>query len=196
MTQIDVRDGKTWDDFSHSWGWIVVRGIVAMLFGVLALLMPGITLTALVLLWGAYVLVDGATALVTAFRIRDRGRVFWAMLAVGILGLLAGILAFLWPGMTALVLLTFIAAWSLVMGIFQILAAIRLRKDIEHEWLLGISGLLSVLFGALMLISPGAGALAVVWIIGVYAIVFGALLIALGFNLRNETHHPPLASQT
>jgi len=115
---------------------------------------------------------------------------------VGILGIGAGILTFIWPGMTALVLLAFIAAWSLVMGVFQIIAAIRLRKSIEHEWLLGLSGLLSVIFGLLMLISPGAGALAVLWVIGAYAIVFGGLLIALGLKLRSQTHHPNLASQT
>ena len=138
---------------------------------------------------------DGIIALIAAFRIRDRGKPFWALLVVGILGIAAGILTFIWPGMTAIVLLAFIAAWSLVMGIFQIIAAVRLRKSIENEWLLGLSGLLSVIFGVLMLINPGAGALAVIWVIGAYAIVFGVLLIALGLKLRSRTHHPSLASQ-
>jgi uncharacterized membrane protein HdeD (DUF308 family) len=184
-----------WNDLSRNWGWIVVRGVVAVMFGVLALVLPGITLAALVLLWGAYALADGIIALVAAFRIRDRGKPFWALVVVGILGIAAGILTFIWPGMTAIVLLAFIAAWSLVMGIFQIIAAVRLRKSIENEWLLGLSGLLSVIFGVLMLINPGAGALAVIWVIGAYAIVFGVLLIALGFKVRSETHHPSLASQ-
>ena len=184
-----------WSDLGRNWGWIVVRGIAAVIFGVLALVLPGITLAALVLLWGAYALADGIIALIAAFRIRDRGKPFWALLVVGILGIAAGILTFIWPGMTALVLLAFIAAWSLVMGIFQIIAAVRLRKSIENEWLLGLSGLLSIIFGVLMLINPGAGALAVIWVIGAYAILFGVLLIALGVKLRSRTHHPSLASQ-
>jgi len=184
-----------WSDLGRNWGWIVVRGIAAVIFGVLALVLPGITLAALVLLWGAYALADGIIALIAAFRIRDRGKPFWALLVVGILGIAAGILTFIWPGMTAIVLLAFIAAWSLVMGIFQIIAAVRLRKSIENEWLLGLSGLLSIIFGVLMLINPGAGALAVIWVIGAYAILFGVLLIALGVKLRSRTHHPSLASQ-
>jgi uncharacterized membrane protein HdeD (DUF308 family) len=184
-----------WSDLGRNWGWIVVRGIAAMIFGVLALVLPGITLAALVLLWGAYALADGIIALIAAFRIRDRGKPFWALLVVGILGIAAGILTFIWPGMTALVLLAFIAAWSLVMGIFQIIAAVRLRKSIENEWLLGLSGLLSIIFGVLMLINPGAGALAVIWVIGAYAVLFGVLLIALGIKLRSRTHHSSLASQ-
>ncbi len=190
----EVND-TMWSDLGRNWGWIVVRGIAAMIFGVLALVLPGITLAALVLLWGAYALADGIIALIAAFRIRDRGKPFWALLVVGILGIAAGILTFIWPGMTAIVLLAFIAAWSLVMGIFQIIAAVRLRKSIENEWLLGLSGLLSIIFGVLMLINPGAGALAVIWVIGAYAIVFGVLLIALGLKLRSRTHHSSLASQ-
>ena len=190
----EVND-TMWSDLGRNWGWIVVRGIAAVIFGVLALVLPGITLAALVLLWGAYALADGILALIAAFRIRDRGKPFWALLVVGILGIAAGILTFIWPGMTAIVLLAFIAAWSLVMGIFQIIAAVRLRKSIENEWLLGLSGLLSIIFGVLMLINPGAGALAVIWVIGAYAILFGVLLIALGLKLRSRTHHPSLASQ-
>ncbi len=190
----EVND-TMWSDLGRNWGWILVRGIAAVIFGVLALVLPGITLAALVLLWGAYALADGIIALIAAFRIRDRGKPFWALLVVGILGIAAGILTFIWPGMTAIVLLAFIAAWSLVMGIFQIIAAVRLRKSIENEWLLGLSGLLSVIFGVLMLINPGAGALAVIWVIGAYAVVFGVLLIALGLKLRSRTHHSSLASQ-
>jgi uncharacterized membrane protein HdeD (DUF308 family) len=196
MEDVHLTSNETmWGDLRRNWGWILVRGIAAVIFGVLALVLPGITLAALVLLWGAYALADGIIALTAAFRIRDRGKPFWALVVVGILGIAAGIVTFLWPGMTAIALLAFIAAWSLVMGIFQIIAAVRLRKAIEREWLLGLSGLLSIIFGALMLISPGAGALAVVWVIGAYAIVFGVLLIALSFKLRSETHHPTLASQ-
>lgn len=173
-------------DLKRNWGWIVVRGVAAVIFGVLAFMWPAMTLAVLLLFWGAYALIDGVLAVVAAFRVRDRGKPFWALLIVGVLGVAAGILTFFWPGITALVLLTFIAVWALVMGIFQIVAAIRLRKVIENEWLMALSGVLSVIFGALMLWSPGAGALAVVWIIASYAIIFGILLIALGFRLRSR----------
>jgi uncharacterized membrane protein HdeD (DUF308 family) len=156
-------------------------------FGLLAFAWPAVTLAILVLLWGAYALADGVLALIAAFRVRDRGKPFWALLIVGMLGMVAGLLTFFWPGMTALVLLAFIAAWALVMGVFQIVAAIRLRKVIEGEWLLALSGLLSVFFGALMLLNPGVGALAVIWIIASYAVVFGVLLIALGLRLKGDT---------
>jgi uncharacterized membrane protein HdeD (DUF308 family) len=170
-----------------NWGWILVRGVAGIVFGLLAFAWPAVTLAILVLLWGAYALADGVLALIAAFRVRDRGKPFWALLIVGMLGMVAGLLTFFWPGMTALVLLAFIAAWALVMGVFQIVAAIRLRKVIEGEWLLALSGLLSVFFGALMLLNPGVGALAVIWIIASYAVVFGVLLIALGLRLKGDT---------
>lgn len=178
-----LQDGVL-QDLKRNWGWIVARGVVAVLFGVLAFIWPAVTLAVLVLLWGAYALADGVLALLAAVRVRDHGKPFWALLIVGVLGIIAGILTFFWPGMTTLVLLVFIAAWALAMGISQIAAAIRLRKAIQNEWLLALSGVLSVIFGVLMLWSPGAGALAVVWVIASYAIVFGVLLIALGFRLK------------
>jgi uncharacterized membrane protein HdeD (DUF308 family) len=168
----------------RNWGWIVLRGAVAVLFGVVAIAWPGITLAALVIVWGAYALADGVLALIAAWRVRDQGRPFWSLLIVGLLGIAAGVVTVLWPEITALVLLMFIAGWAVVMGIFQVIAAIRLRKLIEGEWLLGLSGVLSVIFGVLMFARPGAGALAVVWIIGSYAIFFGVLLIALGVRLK------------
>jgi uncharacterized membrane protein HdeD (DUF308 family) len=188
MATVNTASNETmWHDLRRNWGWVVVRGVAAVIFGVLALVLPGVTLAALILLWGAYALADGILALIAAFRIRDRGKPFWAMVVVGILGVGAGIVTFMWPAITALLLLTFIAAWSLVMGVFQIVAAIRLRKVIEHEWLLGVSGVLAIIFGVLMLISPGAGALAVLWIIAAYAIAFGIVLIALGLRLKSHT---------
>ncbi len=171
-----------------SWGWIVLRGFVAILFGLAAFLMPGITLAVLVIVWGAYAIADGVFALVAGFRIRDGGKPMWSLVVIGLLGIAAGILTFVWPGMTALVLLVFIAGWALAIGIFQIAAAIRLRKVIDNEWMLGLGGLLSIAFGVLMLARPGAGALAVMWIIGWYATLFGVLLIMLGFRLRGIVH--------
>lgn len=170
----------------RNWGWIALRGAAAVIFGVLALLWPGLTLFVLVALFGAYALVDGVVALVAAFRGKDQGRPMWALVLIGLAGIAAGVVTFLWPGKTAIVLLMFIAAWAIVMGVFEIVAAIRLRKEIANEWLLGLSGVLSVLFGVLMILSPGAGALAVVWIIAAYSIVFGIMLLALGLRLKRH----------
>lgn len=168
------------------WGWVALRGVAAIVFGVLALVLPGIALGALVLMWGAYALVDGALALVSAFLLRDEGKARWPLVIVGLLGVAAGVLTFVWPGLTAFALLIIIAAWALLIGVFQIIAAIRFRKQMEREWLLALSGLVSVVFGVLMILSPGAGALALVWIIAVYAIVFGILMLMFGFRLRRE----------
>src|SRR5215475_11543110 len=110
----------------------------------------------------------------------------WWLAVVGIAGIVAGALAFVWPGMTALVLLLFIASWAIVIGILQIWGAIRLRREIEGEWLLGLSGLLSVAFGVIMFAQPGAGALAVVWLIGWFAILAGCVYIALAFQLKKH----------
>jgi uncharacterized membrane protein HdeD (DUF308 family) len=168
----------------RNWGWVVLRGVVAVLFGVVAFAWPGITLAALVIVWGAYALADGVLALIAAWQVRDQGRPFWALVIVGLLGIAAGVVTFMWPAITALTLLMIIAVWAVMMGIFQIVAAVRLRKVVEGEWWLGLAGLLSVIFGVAMFATPGAGALAVIWVIGAYAIVFGVLLIALGVRLK------------
>jgi uncharacterized membrane protein HdeD (DUF308 family) len=182
-----MADQALLEQLRGNWHWIALRGVAAVIFGVLALVWPGAAIFALVVLFGAYALVEGIIALIAAFRLRDRGRPMWTFIVIGILGILAGIVTFVSPGVTALVLLTFVAVWAFFMGIFQIVAAIRLRKEIEHEWLLALSGVLSVIFGVVMLARPVEGAVAVVWLIAVYAIVFGILLIVLGFRLKNLT---------
>jgi uncharacterized membrane protein HdeD (DUF308 family) len=171
-------------NLARAWHWIVLRGAFAVLFGIFAFIWPGITLAALVLVWGAYAIADGVMALIAAFTMHEEGKPMASLVIVGILGIAAGVVTFLWPGMTALVLLLFIASWAVLMGVFQIAAAIRLRKHIEHEWLLALSGVVSILFGVLLFLQPGAGALAVVWLIGSFLIFFGILLIALGFRLK------------
>ena len=175
----------------RNWGWMALRGLVAVLFGIFAFIWPGLTLAALVIVWGAFAFADGILSLVEAFRVRDQGKPFWSLVIVGVIGVAAGIVTFLWPGMTAVVLLLFIAAWAFVMGIFQIVAAIRLRKEIDNEWLLGLSGVLSMVFGVLLFVRPGQGALALIWVIGAYAILFGILLIVLGFRLRARAQGIP-----
>lgn len=170
---------------ARNWWALVLRGIVAILFGVMAFAWPGLTLEALVLLFGAYAFVDGAFAVAAALSGRTGGTPWWAMLLEGLIGIAAGIATVAWPGLTALALLYMIAGWAVATGVLQIVAAIRLRREIEGEWALILSGVLSVLLGVGLAIMPGAGALAVVWYIGAYAIVSGVLLIALGIRLRN-----------
>lgn len=172
---------------ARNWGWIVLRGVTAVMFGLLAVARPDLTLAALVIMWGAYAIVDGILAVVAGLRIRDRGRPLWSLFVVGLLGIAAGVLTFIWPGLTALALLMVIASWAVGVGVFQIVAAIRLRKVIEGEWALALSGLLSVAFGVLMMVRPDAGALAVVWMIAANAITLGVLLCMLGFGLRFAT---------
>ncbi len=168
----------------HNWWALVIRGIAAVIFGVLALVWPGITLGVLVLFFGAYVLVDGIFAVIGALMRRAGHDRWWLMFVEGIVGIIAGILTFLWPGITAFVLLFFIAAWAILTGILEIAAAVRLRREVADDWLLALAGIVSIVFGILMAVFPGAGALAVVWLIGLYAIVFGVLYISLAFRLR------------
>ncbi|HSC26368.1 MAG TPA: HdeD family acid-resistance protein [Vicinamibacterales bacterium] len=169
---------------SQYWWTLVLRGLVAILFGILAFVWPGVTLSVLVLLFGAYALVDGIAAVMMGVReYGDRER-WWATMLAGIAGVAAGIITFVMPGITAIALLAVIAFWAIAIGAFEIMAAIRLRHEIEGEWLLALGGVLSIAFGALMLFFPGAGALAVVWWIGAFALVHGAVLTMLGFRLR------------
>ena len=167
------------------WWTLALRGVAAVLFGLLAIIWPDITVVVLVALFGAYALVDGVIALGTAF-FGDRSQIVsrgW-VIAEGLAGIAIGIITFVWPGATTLVLLWLIASWALVTGVFEVIAAIRLRREIEGEWLLGLSGVLSVVFGILLAVWPTAGALTVVFLIGVYSIVFGGVLIGLGLHLR------------
>jgi len=172
------------DVLARNWWAVVLRGVVAVLFGILAFIWPEVTLFVLIALFGAFALVNGMLAVISAFRIAGTDR--WWHVLEGVAGIVLGILTFLWPGITALVLVTFIAAWAIVTGIFQNVAAIRLRREIEGEWVLALAGLLSVIFGILLIVFPGAGALSLIWLISAYAIAFGVLLILLGLRLRGR----------
>ncbi|MEA2870364.1 MAG: hypothetical protein QOH67_340 [Hyphomicrobiales bacterium] len=167
------------------WWLILLRGIAAIIFGVLAFIWPGITLAVLVLFWGAFALVDGILALAHAIMGGNVGSRWWLAL-IGVLGIIVGLLTFLMPGVTALVLLVFIASWAIVLGIFQIAGAIRLRKEIDNEWTLILGGVISVLFGVIMLVAPGAGAIGLIWAIASFAIVFGILLVMAALKLKNH----------
>jgi uncharacterized membrane protein HdeD (DUF308 family) len=167
---------------ARNWWMVALRGVAAILFGILAIIWPDITVGVLVAFFGAYALVDGVFAIVAAFQADDTDR--WWHVAEGVLGILVGIIAWVWPGLTALSLLYFIAAWALVTGVFEIIAAIRLRQQITNEWLLILGGVLSVLFGILLLFRPRESAIALVTVIGIYAIIFGGILLGLAFRLR------------
>lgn len=170
---------------ARNWWTIALRGALAILFGALTFVWPGLTITALVLLFAAYAFVDGVFAITAGVRGFRRDERWWAFLLQGAFGVTAAFLTVVWPGITALVLLYLIAAWALVTGVLEIVAAIRLRREITGEWLLALGGVASIAFGVLLVMAPGAGALAVVWLIGAYALFFGVLLLALAFRLRS-----------
>ncbi len=183
------------NQLARNWWAVAIRGLVAIIFGILALIWPGITLTVLVLFWGAYALVDGVFALVGGVTQHTEGNHRWILVLEGLAGILAGILTFVWPGMTAFVLLYLIAAWAVVTGLLEIIAAIRLRQEITNEWLLVLAGVASLVFGIAIAVFPVAGALAVIWLIGAYVLVFGLLLLFLAFRLRSyagERREPPM----
>ena len=181
------------DSLTRNWWAVALRGLAGILFGIITFVSPGISLAALVLLFGAYAFADGVLSIVSAVRRRGADR-WWLLLLQGIVGIGAGVVTLLWPGITAIALLFVIAAWALVGGAFQVAAAIRLRKVITGEWLLALGGVLSIAFGVLLVLFPGPGALALVIWIGAYAFVFGILLLVLGFKLRGlrspRAHQP------
>jgi uncharacterized membrane protein HdeD (DUF308 family) len=181
MNKAETHNSNT---LGHNWWMLALRGLVAIIFGVLAFVLPGMTLLTLVFLFGAYAIVNGVLALVHAFSAPKGYPRFGALMVTGIISIAAGVLAFIWPGITALSLVLLIAAWAIVNGVFEIATAIRLRRVIAHEWLLALAGVLSVLLGIVMLLQPGVGALALVWWIGGFAIAFGVLLVALAFRVR------------
>ena len=172
---------------AKNWWLLLLRGIAGILFGILAFAWPGITLLSLVILYGFYALVDGLFAILAAIKggnIESR----WWLILIGILGVAAGLVTFFWTGITALVLIMFIGAWALIHGIFEIIGAIKIRKEIDNEWWLILSGALSVMFGLADLIMPGADALALIWLIGAYAIIFGGMLVGFAFRLKRHSH--------
>lgn len=169
---------------ARNWWAVVFRGVAALAFGLIAVYYPPTTLTALVLLFGAYALVDGVFAFVAAVRAAARHERWGALILEAISGVAAGVLTFVWPAMTAFLLLYLIAAWAIITGVFEVVAAVRLRREIAGEWMLALSGIASVAFGVLLVVYPSSGALVVVWVIGLYALLFGVLLVGLGLRLR------------
>ncbi len=169
---------------SQNWWAVALRGGLAILFGLLALIWPGITLEVLALCFGAYAFVAGVFAIAAvATGYQERAR-WWALLLEGVVGIAVGVITFFWPGITLLALLYLFAFWAIATGVFEITTAVRLREYIQGEWLLALAGIFSVLFGLALAVWPVAGLIALAWLIGIYAILVGVVLMALGFRLR------------
>lgn len=162
-----------------NWWLLLVRGLLAVVFGIMAIAWPGLTILTLVLLYGIYALVDGLTAMWVGGSSRA-----WGLLLFGLLGVVVGLYTFLYPGITALALVYLIATWAFIRGIFEIMTAIQLRKEISNEWVLILSGIISIIFGAVLVANPRAGALSLAVVIGVFALFYGLMMIILAFRIH------------
>ncbi len=171
---------------ARNWWMLLIRGVAAVLFGIAVFLSPGIALAVLVLLWGSYALVDGVFAVFAGIQGRQSNQNWWLSVLEGAAGIVVGAITLLWPGITALAALYLIAGWAIITGLMEIAAAVQLRKEIRGEFWLGLSGLASIIFGGYLVVSPGAGILAVLWLIAAYGIAFGVMMIMLAFRLRGS----------
>jgi uncharacterized membrane protein HdeD (DUF308 family) len=169
----------------RNWWLLALRGVFAIIFGLIALFLPGLALLAFIYIFAAYALVDGVITVVTAISERGSlGRWGWVLFE-GILGIIFGLIAFAYPGETALVLLYIVAAWAIVTGIMEIISAFVVRGFASLEWALAIAGVVSVLFGLILFVHPGAGLLSILWLVGIFGIVFGVFFIIRAFRLRS-----------
>lgn len=171
--------------FADHWWVPLIQGIAGIVFGILAILFPGPALGTLLVFFGAFAVVYGVMAVIFAFRRKGRDDQWWAWLVDGLLGIAIGLMALFWPAATALAFVIWIAAWAIVGGVMRIIVAIRLRREIDGEWALILSGVLSVVFGLLIAVLPAAGLVTITWLIGFYAILFGALLVWLSLRIRD-----------
>ena len=181
--EVEVTQGML-DALKKYWWVILLRGLFAIAFGVVAIVWTGMTLKWLVYLFGAYVVVDGVLEVWNGFTNRGRHDRWWVDVLIGLAGVVAGVLVIALPELSALAVMYFIAAWMVITGVLQIIYAIRVRKEISNEWLIVITGVLSVLLGAFFFAFPGDGAISLVWLIGLYAIFFGGLLVLFAFKAR------------
>jgi uncharacterized membrane protein HdeD (DUF308 family) len=173
-----------WFNEKH-WWQIALRGLIALIFGILVLAWPGVSLFILAIIFGAYVFVDGIFTLVAAVNYKaGAGRRTWLFIR-GIAGIIVGLITFFWPAITELALVMLIAAWALVTGVMELVFAFRANQNTAIRWMFAISGILSLILGFLLLARPIIGALVIIWIIGAYAVLAGILLIILGFRLRS-----------
>jgi uncharacterized membrane protein HdeD (DUF308 family) len=168
-----------------NWWSLVIRGLAGIAVGILTFAWPGITLVALVILFGAYSLVDGVVSLIGAVRAAEAHERWGALVLEGLVGIAVAVITVLWPAITAVALVYVIAAWATITGALEIAAAIRLRRVISGEWLLILGGVASILFGILLAIAPVVGAVVIALWVGAYTFVFGVLMVALGLRLRS-----------
>jgi uncharacterized membrane protein HdeD (DUF308 family) len=172
------------DLLSRNWWAVVLRGFLALGFGFLALARPGLTLAFLLILFGVYALDDGIFALISAVRAGERNERWGMIAAEGVLGILVGIFTFLAPAATAVGLFIVIAVWAIATGALELVAAMRLRRQVQGEWLLVLAGFLRIAFGVLLVARPSAGLNAMLWVMAFYALFYGLVLIGLGFKLK------------
>lgn len=191
-----MSDAASWADLqprlAHYWWAFALRGVLAIAFGVIAFIMPGITLAVLLGLFAAYMLIDGVLAIIAAVRAIRQHESFWPLLLEGIAGILTAAIAILWPGITLLALVYLSGAWAIVSGIFLIVGAARMGRQVEGRWLLILTGVFSTIWGVLLFIWPIAGLLVLTLWIGAYAIVFGVMLLVMAYRLRRML--PPAAT--
>jgi uncharacterized membrane protein HdeD (DUF308 family) len=172
----------------RNWWALGLRGLAAILFGLIAFLAPGVTVAALVLLFGGYALIDGVFSIIAGIRAAERHERWWPFALEGLASILVGVIAFVMPAAAAFAMLWFVSAWAILTGVLRISAAIRLRKEIRGEWLLVLNGALSVLLGILIVMRPVLGLIWVTWMVGAYAMVYGIVLVGLAFKLRGHQH--------
>lgn len=183
-TSADAITERIGEVLFDKWWVLLLRGLVSIAFAVLIWMQPAITLKAMIILFGAFALVDGVLGVWSAFSSRKDRNNWWVLMLWGLVGIGIGIITFVAPAVTALALLFYIAIWAIVTGVLEIIAAVRLRKEIQGEWLLGLAGLLSLVFGILLIMHPGAGVLAVLWLVAAYALILGVLMVILAFKVR------------
>jgi len=174
---------------------VLTRGIVSVIIGIVAFVWPGVTIGTLIVLFALYALLDGAMNLFLGMSRRLGRNPAWGQLLQGVLGILAGIVTFVWPAVTAQLLIFFIGTWAIFNGILQIVAAVRLRKIIRGEWLLALGGAASIIFGLAVIGRPGVALVGLSWSLGIYALLSGILLIALGMRLREVSSRMSLAAR-
>ncbi len=170
---------------SRNWWLVLLRGVLAILFGILAFVWPGITWLTLIIIFGVYAIVDGAVAVVTGLSRTQESPRWWHFLLEGLISIAAGVVALILPELATLVLIYILASWAVITGILEVAAAIRLRNEINNEWLLGLGGLISIVLGVFLFLEPVAGSLVIIWTIAAYALIFGILLVILGIRLRS-----------
>lgn len=177
-------DGDMLGLISKNWWVMLLRELFAIVFGIITIVWPGLTLLGLIWLFGAYAIGDGAVEIWSGITNRGRHDRWWVEILIGLAGIVAGILVISWPGLSTLALMYLIAAWMVVMGVFQVIYAVRVRKEISNEVWIILSGVLSVALGLFFFAFPGDGAISLVWLIGIYAVFFGALLVLFSFRAR------------